>query len=71
MTTDLEIVNGPTLVPVDLDARMRFVAALSDAGALPAPFRKRPADLLLVASYADDLGLGMAFGLTGFEPATP
>lgn len=63
MTTDLAPTT-PGLVPGDLDARLRFVSALADAGALPPAFRKRPADLLLVASYADDLGLGFASALS-------
>lgn len=63
MTTDL-VPTTPGLVPGDLDARLRFVAALADAGALPPAFRKRPADLLLVASYADDLGLGFASAIS-------
>ena len=61
-TTDLMPTAGG-IVPADLDARMRFVTALADAGALPPAFRKRPADLLLVASYADALGLPFATAL--------
>jgi hypothetical protein len=64
MSTDLATITTPTLVPSDLDARLRFVSALAEAGSLPPAFRKRPADLLLVASYADDLGLGMASALS-------